>query len=67
MFMQNARLGEPHATPTQYMYVDDVVGLWHGIKDRCTAEWGPEEMPYGMTEFAVRDPNGYLSFGQPTS
>ncbi len=28
-------------------------------------EWGPEEMPYGMLEFAIRDPNGYLlSFGQ---
>jgi hypothetical protein len=27
---------------------------------------GPEEMPYGLTEFAVKDPNGYLlSFGQP--
>jgi hypothetical protein len=23
-------------------------------------------MPYGLTEFAVKDPNGYLlSFGQP--
>ena len=35
--------------------------------DHCAAEWGPEDMPYGMTEFAVRDPNGYLlSFGSPT-
>jgi hypothetical protein len=30
------------------------------------AEWGPEEMDYGLIEFAVKDPNGYLlSFGQP--
>jgi hypothetical protein len=37
------------------------------IQDRCTAEWGPEEMPYGMLEFAIRDPDGYLlSFGQET-
>jgi hypothetical protein len=29
------------------------------------AEWGPEKMPYGMLEVAIRDPNGYLlSFGQ---
>jgi uncharacterized glyoxalase superfamily protein PhnB len=67
MFMRNAHLGSPHATATQYIYVDDVDALWGDIKDKCTAEWGPEKMPYGLTEFAVKDPNGYLlSFGQPT-
>jgi catechol 2,3-dioxygenase-like lactoylglutathione lyase family enzyme len=66
MFMCNAHLGAPHATATQYLYVDDVPALWASIRDRCTAEWGPEEMPYGMLEFAVRDPDGYLlAFGQP--
>jgi uncharacterized glyoxalase superfamily protein PhnB len=67
MFMRNAHLGPPHATATQYIYVDDVDELWSSIKDKCTAEWGPEKMPYGLTEFAIKDPNGYLlSFGQPT-
>jgi uncharacterized glyoxalase superfamily protein PhnB len=67
MFMRNAHLGPPHATATQYIYVDDVWELWNGIRTRCTAEWGPQAMPYGLTEFAIRDPNGYLlSFGQPT-
>jgi hypothetical protein len=67
MFMRNEHLGEPHATATQYIYVDDVLGLWDAIQDRCTAEWGPEVMPYGMLEFGVKDPNGYLlSFGQHT-
>jgi uncharacterized glyoxalase superfamily protein PhnB len=66
MFMRNAHLGPPHATATQYIYVDDVMALWAALRDRVTAEWGPEEMPYGMIEFAVRDPDGYLlSFGQP--
>ena len=47
------------------LYVDDVMALWNSIKDHCSAEWGPEKMPYGMLEFAVKDPNGYLiSFGQ---
>ena len=65
MFMTNAHLGTPHATATQYFEVDDVMALWNSIKDRCTAEWGPEKMPYGMLEFAVKDPDGYLlSFGQ---
>jgi hypothetical protein len=41
------------------------VGLDQGS---CPAEWGPEEMPYGMLEFAIKDPNGYLlSFGQPVT
>jgi uncharacterized glyoxalase superfamily protein PhnB len=67
MFMRIDHLGPPHATATQYIYVDDVGELWNSIKERCTAEWGPEEMPYGLIEFAVKDPNGYLlSFGQPS-
>jgi len=65
MFMRNDHLGPPQATATQYIYVDDVLALWNSIKDCCTSEWGPEEMPYGMLEFAIKDLNGYLlSFGQ---
>ena len=65
MFMKNDHLRAPHATATQYIYVNDVAALWDSIKDRVTAEWGPEKMAYGMLEFAIKDPNGYLlSFGQ---
>jgi catechol 2,3-dioxygenase-like lactoylglutathione lyase family enzyme len=68
MFMHNAHLGSPAATATQYIYVDDVRSLWEQIRHRVSAEWGPETMSYGMIEFAVKDPNGYLvSFGQPSS
>ena len=39
---------------------------WPEISKVLTAEWGPEQMPYGMVEFAIKDPSGYLlSFGQP--
>ena len=66
MFMTNAHLGPPHATATQYFSVDDADALWETIKEKCRAEWGPEDMPYGLREFAIRDPNGYLlSFGSP--
>lgn len=66
MFMHDDHLGSPYATATQYIYVDDVMAVWNSVKHRCSAEWGPEKMPYGMIEFAVKDPNGYLlSFGQP--
>ena len=65
MFMRNDHLGVPHATATQYIYITDLDALWNAIKDRVKAEWGPEEMPYGMMEFAIKDPDGYLlSFGE---
>jgi uncharacterized glyoxalase superfamily protein PhnB len=65
MFMHDDQMGPPSATAIQYFYVDDVVALWSLIKGRVTAESGPEEMPYGMLELTIKDPNGYLlSFGQ---
>ena len=66
MFMTNAHIGPPHATATQYFTVDDVDGLWGSVKQHCQAEWGPEDMSYGLREFAIKDCNGYyLSFGSP--
>src|SRR5690349_9612993 len=66
MFMTNAHLGPPQATATQYFSVDDADALWALVKGKCQAEWGPENMPYGLREFAIKDPNGYLlSFGSP--
>ncbi len=64
MFMKNEHLGAPHATAVQYIYVQDVYSLWSEISGHVKAEWGPEKMPYGMHEFAIKDPDGYLlSFG----
>ena len=59
MFMTNAHLGPPHATATQYISVDNADALWEQVKENCQAEWGPEDMPYGLREFAIKDPNGY--------
>ena len=56
MFMNNAHLGEPYATATQYFTVDDVDALWSGIKGHCQAEWGPEDFSYGFREFAIKTP-----------
>jgi hypothetical protein len=68
MFMRNDHLGAPNATATQYIHVDNLEALWAEIGGRISPEWGPEEMPYGMREFAIKDPNGYLlSFGEPLS
>jgi hypothetical protein len=44
------------------------MALWESVRDRVAAEWGPEQMSYGLTEFAIKDPDGYfLSFGEPVS
>src|SRR6476620_8672058 len=34
-FMHNDHLGPPHATATQYIYVDDVMEVWDSIRDRA--------------------------------
>ena len=49
-----------------FFWVDDVESL-HEELDRkgATVVYQPVVQPYGMKEFAVRDPNGYvLGFGQ---
>ena len=45
---------QPHATATQYFYVDDLDAFWDSIKDKVTAVWGPEEMPYGMYRWGLK-------------
>ena len=57
--------GPPAMTGVLYFNPADVHDLWAHLKDRAPVEWELQEMPYGMLEFAIRDPNGYiLSFGQ---
>ena len=65
----DAPVGTP-ATPvfsgTLYFFPSSVTGLAEEWRGRVPFAWGPEEMPYGMREFAVRDPNGYfLAFTEP--
>jgi catechol 2,3-dioxygenase-like lactoylglutathione lyase family enzyme len=50
-----------------FCWVNDVGALHDELAARgATIVYPPTVMPYGMKEFAVRDPNGYvLGFGQP--
>src|SRR6516164_1781328 len=43
MFMWNNNLGSPHATATQYIYVDDVSKLWKSIKGQMRCRMGTGE------------------------
>lgn len=65
MFITGDEFGAPQATGVQYIYVNDAMALWNEIKARVEAERSPEQTDYGMLEFTIKDPNGYLlSFGQ---
>jgi len=57
---------EPALSGTIYVHVDEVDMLASILRGQCAFEWGPETMDYGMREFAVRDPSGYLlAFSAP--
>lgn len=49
-----------------FCWVDDVLHLHAELAGRgADVVYGPVRQPYGTTEFAVRDPQGYvLGFGQ---
>lgn len=62
-FYGEAPVGTP-ATPslsgTIYLHVANIDALAKTLNAKFAFEWGPETMDYGMREFAVRDPSGYL-------
>ena len=65
----NAHEGD-EATPftgSLYLRCDDVDAWWDRLRDIAPVCYPIENFDYGMREFAVRDPNGFLlQFGQPT-
>lgn len=67
MFSRLPDAEEPTLTGALYLWPEDVKALHAELVERgVVVERGPEVMEYGMREFAVRDPNGYLlEFGEP--
>lgn len=51
---------EPTLSGTFYLFPPSVKQLAEQLEGVVPFEWGPEAMDYGMLEFAVRDPDGYL-------
>ena len=61
------RVSEPTLTGEIYMYPDDLDAAWERLKDAAPVVETPITREYGMREFSVRDPNGYLiTFAQST-
>ena len=56
----------PICSGTFYVFTNGVDALALEFRDKVEFAWGPETMDYGMKEFAVQDPNGYLiAFSEP--
>lgn len=56
----------PVSTGTLYFFPDSVDAVAERIAGRAEIAWGPEVMPYGTRELAIRDPDGYLlAFSEP--
>lgn len=59
-------LGIPSFSGTIYLRVSNVDRIAEALKADFAFEWGPETMDYGLREFALRDPSGYLlAFSAP--
>ena len=55
----------PTGVWTLYLYPDDVEPLWETLKEQAPVAFPICDTPYGMREFGIRDPNGFmLSFGK---
>jgi uncharacterized glyoxalase superfamily protein PhnB len=53
-------------TSTLFIVVDNVDALFESVKDRTPIAMPLKDQFYGMREFAVLDPDGYLvTFAQP--
>jgi catechol 2,3-dioxygenase-like lactoylglutathione lyase family enzyme len=60
-------LGEaPAQSGLLYVFPDDLDRLAAELQGKVALLWGPEETEFGVREFAIRDPNGYvLAFAEP--
>jgi hypothetical protein len=49
-----------------YIFPESLDRLDEELRGKVQFAWGPEETEYGIREFAVRDPDGYLLvFAEP--
>ena len=57
---------KPVMSGTIYLYSNNVKQIAEELNGQVEFEWGPETMDYGISEFGVRDPNGYyIAFAEP--
>lgn len=55
-----AKHPQPLFTGSLYFYTDEVDAQWEALKESVEIAYPIESFDYGMREFAIYDPNGYL-------
>jgi uncharacterized glyoxalase superfamily protein PhnB len=45
---------------TMFLGIEGVAGLWEQVRERATVIMPLKDQWYGMTEFAIADPDGYV-------
>jgi catechol 2,3-dioxygenase-like lactoylglutathione lyase family enzyme len=56
----------PACTGAFYIFPESIDRLAAELRGKVPFEWGPHETEFGLREFAIRDPNGYLLvFAEP--
>ena len=62
---ENLWSGYPKCTGTIYFFLPDVDAYYESVKERAIVRWPPEDMPYGIREFGIKDCNEYtLAFAK---
>jgi catechol 2,3-dioxygenase-like lactoylglutathione lyase family enzyme len=62
----HARGDAPALTGALYIFPESVDRLADELRGKVPFQWGPHETEFGLREFAIRDPNGYLLvFAEP--
>lgn len=57
---------KPICSGTFYLFPQSVDALAEEFRGKVEFLWGPETMSYGMREFGIKDPNGYvIAFAEP--
>jgi catechol 2,3-dioxygenase-like lactoylglutathione lyase family enzyme len=57
----------PAFTGALYLFPESVDQLAEELRGKVPFQWGPEDTEFGIREFAIRDPNGYLLvFAEPS-
>jgi uncharacterized glyoxalase superfamily protein PhnB len=62
---QRAEFERPAMSGGLYIFPESIDKLAEELRGKVPFAWGPEVMDYGLREFAIRDPDGYiLIFGE---
>ncbi len=59
-YSKEARIAESPANFIAFVYVRGVGALYDRVKDRVKIIMEPPNRSYGMTEFAIEDPSGFM-------